>query len=367
MVDITLRSPLNWLRRSLGRSPLLRYMRHRVQAVPAARATPDRPAAAGASDETRMRVHTCALFYSYFRFHATIETAKVFGAAAIPVAATATATARLLLDEAEPAQKSECRRQAGGLLHEVFVEALVDPARFPGNGYIQLRLGDFVSHLTVEWLLLNATHDNFKSLFNPFKQHITDWVAAHAPARPKLLDIGGRARSGNNYNEHVPECDYTTFDIVADEGVHVVGDAHQLSRHFPPEHFDFVWSVSVFEHLVMPWKAVIELNRVLKPGGIAYIFSHQTIGMHDMPWDFFRFSDSAWSGLFNRYTGFEIIETEMSLPAHIITRSWMEHHRGNEEANGFESSSVLVRKIGPTSLAWEVDVPAILSTHYPRH
>jgi hypothetical protein len=105
----------------------------------------------------------------------------------------------------------------------------------------------------------------------------------------------------------------------------------------------------------------------MKTGGVAYIFSHQTLGLHDMPWDFFRFSDSAWSGLFNRRTGFEIVATEMSLPEHLIARAWLEHHRGNEDANGMETSSVLVRKIGPTNLAWEVDVPGILSTKYPRH
>ena len=48
----------------------------------------------------------------------------------------------------------------------------------------------------------------------------------------------------------------------------VVGDAHTLSRHYPDAAFDAVMAFSVLEHLLMPWKLVIELNRVLKPGGI---------------------------------------------------------------------------------------------------
>jgi hypothetical protein len=311
-----------------------------------------------------MRFHTCTLFYSYFRLHATIDTIPVFGAVGIPIESPL--AARLIFDGAEPMQKTHSHRQADGTSHEVFVEALVDPARVPGNSYVQLTLGHIVSNLTMEWLLLNATRDNFQSLVVPFKTLIAEWVAAHGPTRPKLLDIGGRARSGVQYNQHLRECDIVTFDIVPDPGVHVVGDVHELSRHFPPESFDFAYSVSVLEHLVMPWKAAIEINKVLKHGGIGYIFSHQTIGMHDMPWDFFRFSDASWTGLFNRYTGFEILQTEISLPAHIITRSWSEHHRGNEETNGFESSSVIVRKIGAALPSWDVKVPDILSTAYPR-
>jgi SAM-dependent methyltransferase len=263
-------------------------------------------------------------------------------------------------------QKAECRRLADGELHDVFIEALVDPGRFPSNGSVKLTLGPFVSQLTVEWLLLQAIHDNFRSLFNPFKQHITDWVTAHGPARPKLLDIGGRARSGVQRAEHYPECDVTTFDIVPDAGVDVVGDAHELSRYFPPDSFDFAHSTSVFEHLVMPWKAALEINRVLKPGGMLLIFTHQTIGMHDIPWDFFRFSDASWSGLFNRYTGFEIDQTNMSGFMHVVPRAWHERYRGAENAGGFEASAVIVRKTGPTALLWEVRVPDIIATSYPR-
>jgi hypothetical protein len=242
-----------------------------------------------------MRVHTCTLFYSYFRLHATIETSAVFGADAVPVEGPA--TAHVVFDDAEPVQKGECRRHADGVLHDVLIEALVDPARFPGNGYVKLTLGEFVSRLAVDWLLLNAIHDNFQSLFNPFKQLIADWIAAHAPMRPKLLDIGGRARSGVQRSEHYPECDVTTLDIIANSGVDVVGDAHELGRYFSPGSFEFAHCSSVFEHLVMPWKAAVEINRVLKPGGAALIFTHQTIGMHDMPWDFFRFSDSSFCGI----------------------------------------------------------------------
>jgi SAM-dependent methyltransferase len=134
----------------------------------------------------------------------------------------------------------------------------------------------------------------------------------------RLLDIGGRDRSGLDYSSHYPNNEVTVIDILPGENVHVVGDAHQLSSHFEPETFDAVLSVSVFEHLLIPWKVVLEINKVLKIGGFGLIHTHQSIGMHDAPWDFWRFSDNSWKALFNKNTGFEIVETAMDNLQYLI-------------------------------------------------
>ena len=310
-----------------------------------------------------LQMVACTLFHSYLRLHARIETIPRFGENA--VSPSAEATAEVLFDGVAPMQQSKNRRLDDGFAHEIVVEALVDPAGFPGNGVLEITLGNQVSISPLARLAGIATFQDFRSLFEPLKQEIAAWIAAHGPARPTMLDIGGRARSGNRLGERFPECDVTTFDIVPDAGVHVVGDAHDLKKYFSPASFDFVHCASVFEHLVMPWKVAVEINRVLKPGGVAYIFTHQTIGLHDMPWDFFRFSDPSFSGLFNRHTGFEVVQSEMSNTMHIVPRAWSEHYRGNENAGGFESSSVIVRKIGEATVAWDVPVPDILQTAYP--
>ena len=53
---------------------------------------------------------------------------------------------------------------------------------------------------------------------------------------------------------------------------------------FPQESFDFVYSHSVFEHIDDPGAALAEIDRVLRPGGVAYVSVHlytSHAGSHD--------------------------------------------------------------------------------------
>jgi len=190
---------------------------------------------------------------------------------------------------------------------------------------------------------------------------------AHNEGQVKLLDVGGRARSKYQRSKDFPNWDCTVLDIVEQDGVDVVCDAHIMSTCLEPESFDAVISVSVFEHILMPWKLCLEINRVIKPGGYVLVHTHQTIGMHDIPWDFWRFSDQAWNALFNRKTGFEIIETRMDTFSRIIPAVYTERHKYAERSGGFEGSSVIARKIGETDLSWDVSVEDVLRTSYPEH
>lgn len=181
----------------------------------------------------------------------------------------------------------------------------------------------------------------------------------------RMLDIGGRARSGVLRSNDYPELSTEVLDIHPGDGVTVVCDAHCMSRVLEPDSFDAVLSVSVFEHLVMPWQVAIEMNRVMKMGAIGYIQTHQSIGLHDMPWDFFRFSDSAWKGIFNAHTGFEVIGSFMGSPNFIIPFIWEPRYFEVEKSAGFEDSAVLVRKIGKAQVDWKLAAEQVTTDSYP--
>lgn len=181
-----------------------------------------------------------------------------------------------------------------------------------------------------------------------------------------VLEVGSRARSGVSVRDQFAGCDYLGVDVLAGDNVDVVVDAHEMSGQLGRNRFDFAFSLDVFEHLAMPWKAVVELNRVLKPGGVAYVLAPQSCGLHEQPWDFWRLSQGAFRALFNPSAGFEVLETESGEPMHLFP---FVHHSplwdGCEQAMGYARVAVLARKIAETTLEWPVPTASVVDGSYP--
>jgi hypothetical protein len=183
---------------------------------------------------------------------------------------------------------------------------------------------------------------------------------------PNVLEVGSRARSGITRNDRLPAgARYTGCDIRAGENVDVVCDAHALSAALPRGHFRAVMAFSVIEHLLMPWKFVLELNTVMAKGGIGLFTTHQCWPIHDAPWDYWRFSDQAWKGLLNEATGFAVLGAAMGEPAYIVAADTHFATDFPHEPSGYLASNVLFQKIGETALRWEVDPAALVSAPYP--
>ncbi|MEK6577866.1 MAG: class I SAM-dependent methyltransferase, partial [Bdellovibrionota bacterium] len=59
---------------------------------------------------------------------------------------------------------------------------------------------------------------------------------------------------------------------------------------FPDNTFDSVICTQVLEHVVHPERAMSELNRVLRPGGVLLLTIPQASELHEEPNDFSRFT-----------------------------------------------------------------------------
>ncbi len=240
------------------------------------------------------------------------------------------------------------------------LQALMPTARFPEEIALQLttRRG-WQTTVPLRALIHEAV---LQYAGAPFAHRFRNEVIAQGL---RVLDIGGRARSGVDRRQHFPGVDYTVLDILPGDNVDVVGDAHELSRLFPSDHFGAVYSVSVFEHLLVPWKVVLEINKVLKPGGIGMISTHQTLGLHDLPWDFWRYSEHCWPALFNERTGFEIVETITESLQYVVPFLFTPDKQEAERSAGHEGVAVMFRKIGPAQEAWGSGTRDLITTMYP--
>lgn len=181
----------------------------------------------------------------------------------------------------------------------------------------------------------------------------------------RALEIGSRARSGNSYRFMVAEgVEYVGLDITAGENVDIVGDAHHLSRHVQGR-FDYILSISVFEHLLMPWMVALEMNKVMNVGGVAFIQSHPSWPLHEEPWDFWRFSKDAWAGLFNAHTGFRMLNSGYAMGARMaadFAAGGATQDLGRSRT--YLLSACLVEKIGEPKVAWEAEAGEIYNLAY---
>lgn len=116
----------------------------------------------------------------------------------------------------------------------------------------------------------------------------------------KTLDIGS---GGSSYSRFFPN--RLTIDIDPMRKPDIVADAHSLP--FKDEEFEFVLCTEVLEHLKNPPKAISEMKRVLKNGGILILTTRFVYPIHDSPYDYWRFTKYGLQELFKDWDILELI------------------------------------------------------------
>lgn len=191
--------------------------------------------------------------------------------------------------------------------------------------------------------------------------------------RLSVLEIGARVVVPGSVSkrELFPAASsYCGFDLYADENTDLVGDVHRLSSYFQ-EPFDAVFSLAVLEHLAMPWAAALEINKVLRPGGITFHQTHFAFPLHEQPADYWRFTEEGLRAIFSPVAGFGDVECEFSDPVslHPTSRSIDHIHLPSQPA--FIQVAALARKVGEVDaerIRWEVEPSdvAVAAVVYPR-
>lgn len=187
--------------------------------------------------------------------------------------------------------------------------------------------------------------------------------------RPRILEIGSRNVTGAEPRKVFGfEHDYIGVDIQAGPNVDVVADAHRLSQAVEPGSVDAILSFSVLEHLVFPWKVALEINRVLKPGGLAFIATHPLWPAHELPADFWRFPVGGLVHLFGETTGFRVLRAAEGVPCKIYAIDAGGGIDGFVHCEVNAGVAILVEKIAdydPERLRWDADVTAAPEAAYP--
>lgn len=114
-----------------------------------------------------------------------------------------------------------------------------------------------------------------------------------------IVEIGARPAEGQevetNLRSLFPGLDYVGCDIQPGQGVDRVEDVHALS--FADASVGTVLAADTLEHVADPIRALQEIQRVLKPGGMVAITSVMFFVIHAHPWDYWRFTPEGFEQL----------------------------------------------------------------------
>jgi len=120
----------------------------------------------------------------------------------------------------------------------------------------------------------------------------------------------------------------------------------------------------------MPWVVAMEINKLLKIGGLTCHLVPFAWPGHDRPWDFWRYSDEGMKVLFSPAMGFEVIEAGVHSPLRMYFDKLEDGYEAFAEAPSFGGASILARKVSeldPDKFKWDVQIEDVVgsSSHYP--
>jgi len=144
----------------------------------------------------------------------------------------------------------------------------------------------------------------------PLLIDFTEFSVNSVPTPEPVYEFGAYQVEGQegfaDLRRFFPGKEYVGCDMREGPGVDKVLNLHNLN--LPDESVGSVICLDTLEHVEYPHKAMEEIHRVLKIGGVAIISSVMNFPIHEFPYDYWRFTPEAFKSLLtpfnNCFVGF---------------------------------------------------------------
>lgn len=126
-----------------------------------------------------------------------------------------------------------------------------------------------------------------------------------------ILDVGSYDSNEKPFNYGLlfkeDSWHYKGMDIRDGPNVHVVvSDIYDWAE-IEDSSYDVVISGQAFEHMEFFWKAILEIERILKPGGFCCIIAPSAGPVHRNPYDCYRYTAEGMAAI-GKYAGLTVLE-----------------------------------------------------------
>jgi len=165
------------------------------------------------------------------------------------------------------------------------------------------------------------------------------YLSARVTESLRILDVGSQDVNGS-YRQifSEPLWNYTGMDMAAGANVDIVVRSPYVWKEVDSESIDIVISGQAFEHIQYFWITMLEIARVLKPGGLCCILAPSSGPEHRYPVDCWRFYPDGMAAL-AQFAQLETLEA--------VTQ-WDD--LGDAESDAWHDSMLVCRK--PDRGAW---------------
>lgn len=134
-------------------------------------------------------------------------------------------------------------------------------------------------------------------------EDLVKFASGKLSSGPILLDAGAGKCP---YKPFFPQANYIAVDIFKKKNSKLDLIATLDTLPFQSNSVDAILCTQVLEHVKQPQKVLLEFLRVLKAGGSLFLTVPQGWGLHEKPYDYFRFTSYALDFLL-KDAGFEIV------------------------------------------------------------
>jgi SAM-dependent methyltransferase len=136
---------------------------------------------------------------------------------------------------------------------------------------------------------------------------VADHLAGRRHESLRILDVGSMDVNGSYRTFFdAPNWTYTGLDLAPGAGVDIVVDQPYRWSSLRPASYDVVVSGQAFEHFEFPWVSMVEVARVLRPGGLVCLVVPSGGYEHRYPLDCWRYYPDGIAAL-ARWADLEVV------------------------------------------------------------